>query len=459
MRTWIILALLLLAVVAWLSFPSREDQVARDLARSKNSRRDAQQVASTDIETYMVKLSESLIAEYDPDQEAWVTTSPSSSQLVTPYRPDVGPYPAPEVEAVRDENPGFVGAAKCAECHIEQFGGFIETAHHKTSSIDLAQASQGPIGEASKVKTRSPDVFYQVTKDAEDYFQSISFHGMKHQVPMQIVTGSAKSGQSYLYWHGDQLFQTHISYMSAHNEWIPSPGYSANNIDATRVIRPACLECHATFIHSTKPPNHYDRESAIWGISCERCHGPGKKHIEFHQQNPKAEKSQFVTLPSQLSRQRQLDICGQCHSGSFSLLKPAFSFRPGDDIHEFHELFSKSDAVGSIHTSNQLVRLKKSSCFQQSEMTCTTCHDPHQNQRGQTALFSKSCLECHQAQHCGMNETIGESISQDCVSCHMPLTEDASNPLITSRGDFFPSMVDHYIRVDREQTAKVLVER
>ena len=86
---------------------------------------------------------------------------------------------------------------------------------------------------------------------------------------MDVVTGSAKTGQTYLFWHGDQLFQTHISYLTTTDEWIPSPGYEATEVDCTRVIRTACLDCHATFIQRIKAPNHYHRDTAVWGISCE----------------------------------------------------------------------------------------------------------------------------------------------------------------------------------------------
>ena len=62
-------------------------------------------------------------------------------------------------------------------------------------------------------------------------------------------------------------------------------------------------------------------------------------------------------------------------------------------------------------------------------MTCTTCHNPHENERGNIALFSQRCMTCHNPEHhntCKMTESIGSSIAQNCIDCHMPLKPSGS---------------------------------
>jgi len=39
---------------------------------------------------------------------------------------------------------------------------------------------------------------------------------------MDIVIGSGVRGQSYLYWHGDQLYELPVSYWSDGSRWINS---------------------------------------------------------------------------------------------------------------------------------------------------------------------------------------------------------------------------------------------
>jgi len=42
---------------------------------------------------------------------------------------------------------------------------------------------------------------------------------------IDVVIGSGVRGQSYLYWHGDQLYELPVSYWSDGGRWINSPGY------------------------------------------------------------------------------------------------------------------------------------------------------------------------------------------------------------------------------------------
>ncbi|HUM66618.1 MAG TPA: hypothetical protein PLV32_12255, partial [Chitinophagaceae bacterium] len=73
--------------------------------------------------------------------------------------------------------------------------------------------------------------------------------------------------------------------------------------------------------------------------------------------------------------------------------------------------------------SNQLGLLKASKCFTQSNMTCNSCHSSHENERGNTKLFSQRCMNCHKPEHdnfCKMAPNLGASITSNCIDCHMP---------------------------------------
>jgi hypothetical protein len=241
------------------------------------------------------------------------------------------------------------------------------------------------------------------------------------------------------------------------DEWIPSPGYTDRTVDYSRAIRTGCLECHVTYIEQKRPPNVYRPETAVWGISCERCHGPGREHVEYHRAHPEDKLARHIVQPADLPRQRQLDICAQCHSGGFTLLSDAFAFRPGDELAKFHQHPDASvEGVGGIHTSNQLTRLSMSKCFAESEMTCTSCHNPHENQRGNRSAFTARCLPCHTSEHCGMFDQLGASVADNCIDCHMPVGDNENMTIRVSGGSFTVQMIDHYIRVDRRATDKYL---
>ena len=493
----VFLTVLLTAIAIFAVVVTRDRQDERIADQLVRQRQLNQSSIATDSQTHLLtsdiyKLTNQLVVTKDEEGDRWrINTNRDASFVALPFPPThegsvpeaktsvpeaktsvpegktsvpEGKSSVPETDHTdpTDElaNNGYLGAQACAECHQENHSGFVHTAHHMTSGLLGNGKVHGCFsGDDSKITTDDPELFFSMNRQGDRFIEKVNYADWSLEFPMSVFTGSAKSGQSFLYWYDDALFQTHISYLSALDEWIPSPGYANTSGDYSRPIRSACLECHITYIAETRPPNHFDRSTAIWGISCERCHGPGQAHVAHHRKNPSDRVAQHISQPADFSRQRQLDICGQCHSGSFRLLGDAFTFRPGDDLSQHHKLRNpNADGVGGIHTSNQLTRLAKSECFQASEMTCTTCHDPHQNQHGQTAVFTKVCLECHQPTHCGMSQQLGDRTSENCIDCHMPRGDMANMELEVASGKFTVKMIDHFIRVDQDASSRYLAK-
>ena len=86
-------------------------------------------------------------------------------------------------------------------------------------------------------------------------------------------------------------------------------------------------------------------------------------------------------------------------------------------------------------------RLRKSACFLRSQMTCTTCHDPHDIPRGEQAVrhYVAVCQGCHESVHAqGTPRVQGVRAAATCLDCHMPKrrTEDAVHVAVT----------DHFIQ-------------
>jgi hypothetical protein len=51
---------------------------------------------------------------------------------------------------------------------------------------------------------------------------------------IDVVIGSGVRGQSYLYWHADQLYELPVSYWSDDSRWINSPGYKNGTMNFSR---------------------------------------------------------------------------------------------------------------------------------------------------------------------------------------------------------------------------------
>lgn len=461
----IVIAVLLLAAVFFFAAGDGEEGAnVAELARQQKQRETqaSQQKTGLDLDQLAAEgkgqpVPANLSVHPSPDKSYWFVGDPKvKAGVEVPFSPGQLRTPPPTIEPLR-ENPGFVGADACQKCHQEKHAGFIETAHHRTSRLATPKTVSGPLEDGqNQMSTRDPKVNFTMVRREEQLLQRVAFHGWQFDVPFDLITGSSKMAETYLYWHRDQLFQMNVTYLSSIDQWINSPGYIDGDAAYARPIPVRCLECHTTYADFRGKPNHYTPDSLILGISCERCHGPGQQHIEYHETHPDDKVSQFVTVPSDLSREQQLDLCGQCHSGISSPKDLPFQFRPGDRFDDHFQPLNKPGESNNVHTSNQLRRLAESECFKQSEMACAECHNPHKNERGKMELFSKRCLECHQSEACGKSEELGAKISENCIDCHMPKKAGKHLRLDTAEGSIFPPLRDHYIRVDQEATEAFL---
>ncbi len=265
-----------------------------------------------------------------------------------------------------------------------------------------------------------------------------------------LVIGSARKGQTYLYWgKNDRLFELPVSYWIDQGEWANSPGFNDEDINFDRPVTPRCLECHASYFESLGERgviNQYNRSNYILGISCEKCHGPGREHVARQLSQSAKSSGQAIINPAKLSRDRQLEACALCHGGVGVGKSPPFSYVPGKPLGDYLTLGAPDPGAAIDVHGNQVALLERSRCFQSSAMTCSTCHNVHLPQRN-AAAFSRNCLTCHKVEGCGMFEKLGHKIAGNCVDCHMPKL--TSNAIVsTSAGrNLQPQVRTHWIKV------------
>ncbi len=402
-----------------------------------------------------IPLPATLLSRLNDDQTLWYVGKRTTPSLVEiPFPPGLQPGEPIDVKAVRD-NPGFLGTQACQACHQEKYDSFVQTAHHLTSRPATGEAIAGSFTAGANVmRTKDANVSFTMVARDSRFYQQVRFYGWEFEIPFDLVIGSSKLGQAFLYWDFNSLYQTHVTYLAETDTWTNSPGYLDGDAAYARPIRGRCMECHSTFADVGVASNQYVPKSIILGISCERCHGPGKQHVDYHVANATDKAAHFVTVPSKLSRTQQMDVCGQCHSGGSQPKGMPFAFRPGDRLEDHYHPLDEADESNSVHASNQATRLAKSKCFQQSQMACVDCHNPHRKERNQSELFSQRCLKCHQAQGCGEFERLGDRIRDNCIDCHMPKEATQNMTLESRAGAVFPPLRDHHIRVDSKATER-----
>jgi hypothetical protein len=314
----------------------------------------------------------------------------------------------------------YAGDDVCSSCHREKVGTYHRTAHYLSSALPSKDSIAGDFTPGANVmKTGMPGLFFRMEQKDSGFFQTavgIPPDNGSRTERFDLVIGSGGKGQTYLHWKGDQLFQLPVSYWRELG-WVNSPGYHDGDANFDVPVVPRCLECHATEFHPMSTSgNRYAVNDAVLGITCEKCHGPGVEHVRQEKSTPRA--TAAILNPARFSRDRQIDLCAWCHGGVGVGVAPPFSYLPGEPLDSYIKRppFDPGAQI-DVH-GDQVDLLRKSRCFQSSEMTCSTCHDVHTAQHDMNG-FSQHCLSCHKPGSDAFPKS-GHQASSNCIDCHMP---------------------------------------
>jgi hypothetical protein len=366
---------------------------------------------------------------------------------------------------------GYAGADACISCHKNIVDSYQHTAHH----LSTAPANDKSI--AGSFKPGSNDLYYRpgVKVSMEERDGSFYQVAYKNDTAMEarkfdIVVGSGRKAQTFLYWLNDKVLQLPVSYYVPSGTWANSPNYPQDQVRFDRIIPVECFECHSSYIKRTAIEktekflvDHFDSSKIIYGIDCERCHGPAAAHAGYHKENPGAREARLLVKYNDLSRQQTIDMCAVCHAGLHDTKRTTFFFRPGSSLASFvtPDTSLSNHKEIDVH-GNQTQLLASSACFTNSNtLTCSSCHNPHESERTDMKIFSQRCMNCHsesKKNFCRMAPEIGPVIKDNCIDCHMPAK---ASRLITlrSQGDSIaePNLVrTHFISIYKEESKRFM---
>ena len=372
-------------------------------------------------------------------------------------------------EPAKSDTPQFAGSATCASCHKAIYEMHLSTAHFHTSEQAGAENIKGNFEPGKNSFSFTSGGTVAMEKKEDGFYQTVYINGVqKKSQRFDLIFGSGTKGQSYAAWIGNHLVQLPITYFTSAEQWSNSPGYP-NKISLNRIITSRCLECHATYAKIISDPaveaEEYNKPTMILGVTCEKCHGPAAQHVAYQTQHPADSAAKFIINPARFSRTQSLDMCALCHGGRLQKTKPSFSFTAGDKLSDFFVIDSTSGNADLIDVhGNQYGLLAASKCFRKSQtLTCMTCHSPHANEKGNAALFSQRCMNCHSdkqagATVCTLTATLGAAINSQCTNCHMPEQPSRAIAVILQGADTLTPafMHTHLIKSYPAETKKIM---
>jgi tetratricopeptide (TPR) repeat protein len=387
----------------------------------------------------------------------------------------------------------YADPSVCSSCHSEIARTYSLTGMGRSFSRVRPGSSAFAGGEGARLYHKASDRHYRVSERDGKLFQrrhQIGFDGQETnavELEADYVIGSGNHARTFLHRNPDgRLVQMPVSwYAEREGYWAMSPGYDRPaHLDFRRVIDAGCMSCHNGYPPSlarsqpsfrlradgatagqagvASPPTPFvdDLEGPKFpeplpeGIDCQRCHGPGQAHVDAVKTGDLEAGLRAIVNPAKLNRERQLESCMQCHLESTSTPlpfqipryeHPPFSYTPGKSLSDYFIHFDHAPGApgrdDKFEIAGGAYRLRKSACFQRSEMTCLTCHNPHDIARGAKAIdrYVAVCESCHKTPHPrGAPRVTGVASTATCIDCHMPKrrAEDAVHVVMT----------DHYIQ-------------
>ncbi len=361
-----------------------------------------------------------------PTAPSPVSPTPVAGTPDHPDPPDHPDLPLTTFPTSTADAASFVGDAPCRSCHARAF-----REHHPSPHADtLVRVTPKTVlaqfdGTAVLRDQRAAIDFRPIARGGKFYIEaSDAQNRMEGRLDLRL--GSGVNATTYLYRPTPEIFvQLRASWFPGEQRWDYTPKLAASEANPTPIGAPmetaetlTCLGCHSTTLRLDLK-SRIDLDQSRLGIGCERCHGPGRDHI----QAVKARLSDRRVL--RLSEVSSADIsrlCGQCHSDQTA----AKSKHPV--------------VLAKTRAEYESGSMSRSRCFTETggRLRCTTCHEPHSAVEKDPAVYVRACLSCHtagkpEASTCPVNSVSG------CIGCHMP------SQIVPGNSHYSPPT--HWIRI------------
>ena len=353
--------------------------------------------------------------------------------------PAMSSGPAPRTSWRPEKNAKYVGPQACAKCHQQE----AQTQHATAMGKALEPVATSEVLRSNQRLTfRSGPYTYQITRQGDQSIYSVTNGKETVSTPILYSFGQGKAGQTYVFQRNGSFYESRVSFFRAIKGLDWTLGYPSTvppTIDeaAGRAISSDearnCFGCHTTGAVSGQ---QLQLERMMPGVSCEACHGPGADHIAAME--AKDFKNKRIFNPASMgSDELSQEFCGSCHRSA-------------------EQVSANSLVHGMTSVRFQPYRLFTSRGHDpfDDRLSCTACHNPHENPKQETAFYDAKCFACHRSGESlksaqvlkaetedGRNAKPCPVSQQNCTSCHMPKVEIP--------GSHF-QFTDHRIRIARE---------
>ncbi len=372
-------------------------------------------------------------------------------------RPPAKKAPSVQDTPLQPELPRFVGRASCTTCHPTEAKAYEGSQHDCALEVPSAGTVAAPFA-GEKLKGAHMQATFK-TADGKATIES----GGSHRV--QWVIG-VEPLQQYLVQGERGRVQTFSAAYDVRpktqggERWYFIEEVDVPEGDALHWKGDAlnwnfmCADCHSTNVQKNYnfEQDSYNTSFSELDVSCEACHGPASRHVDWAQEQKKTKdpfKGKFVGFSRSLRstarkwvrragekiahleggdpsyQEAELNGCAPCHSRRADL-----GGASGGEYFDRYRLrlldaemyFSDGQIQEEVYVFGSFLQSK----MYGAGVTCSDCHEPHAGTL--RAPQETICLKCHDAENYNrashtMHEAAWAQPNEPlplCVDCHMP---------------------------------------
>ena len=368
--------------------------------------------------------------------------APPPSPTERSARPGGQDRPPQELPPLSEQPAMMVGNAACVVCHDAPHQTWTASRHSKMVQPAIPKAV---LGDFSVGTTTLRGERYGLQQRGDEYFITEPFFtGEAREHRIDYTLGNRRI-QHYLTTLEDgRIIVLPPSWDVLREEWFHNLEIAApdqqQGIIPVQLWNKNCFGCHVSDqVKGFRPDeDRYDTTWLDFGTTCERCHGPGSRHVDKYHDLDRygGDPESHIVLQTELDHERNSMVCASCHSFRDQM---DFGYRAGDDYYDhFLPLLEYTQEESEDPTwypdgktrrfSTNALGVWQSECFVEGGATCTGCHvNAHlpdiERNRQLRPTNNALCTGCHEA--IGEDLTAhtfhaAESAGSSCVECHMP---------------------------------------
>jgi tetratricopeptide (TPR) repeat protein len=409
----------------------------------------------------------------------WRTSGLIAALIIVILIPIVGiRFKRDQVRRVDTSIPQFVGGINCLSCHETEYKHW-ENSHHAHA---MAHANDSTVlGNFNNAEFTSNGVTHKFYKRNNQFFVYTKGVGGKMEEYLISHTFGYTPLQQYLIPFERGKYQClPIAWDTEKGKWFDMGAmvYEGQDLapddwlywtNQAQNWNGMCAECHSTNLKK----NYFaeaDSFHTTWSeinVSCEACHGPGSKHIEWadlpESRQHTIDNLGLVVKTSGINNEEYVNLCARCHARRSQLgdythdKKDVMDFMIPTLLHD--DYFVDGQILDEDYVWGSFMQSK----MYHTDIKCNDCHNVHSGERHFDG--NKLCFQCHQENYYGtarhhFHKNVGEVAKPyfiegkevvtgegaNCVNCHMPGRYYMGN-------DF---RNDHSIRIPRPDLSKDL---